>query len=106
VKILAIAATQRLDLLPDVPTMPEFGYPGIISATWNIMSAPPGTPPDVVSSLNRSVETVLSNPKVQAQFAKLHMSVVGGSSGDAKRHVASDREHWARIIKAANIRPQ
>lgn len=105
VRILAIAAKQRLSLLPDIPTMAEAGYPNIISDTWNILSAPPGTPPDVIESLNRAIETVMSSPKVQAQFAKLHMSVVGGSSDDAKRHVVSDRQHWSKIIKAANIQP-
>jgi tripartite-type tricarboxylate transporter receptor subunit TctC len=106
VRILAIAGKQRLAVLPDIPTMAELGYPDIVSDTWNILCAPPGTPNDILTTLNQTVGTLIAEPKVQAQFAKLHMLVVGGDIEAAKKHVAADREHWSKIIKAANIKPQ
>jgi len=105
VRILAVAAKERLSLLPDVPTMAELGYPQIISDTWNILSAPPGTPSNVMITLNKAVSEVLADPKIEAQFAKFHMSVVGGSLADAQQYVTADRERWSAVIKSAGIKP-
>ena len=69
-KILAIASAKRVAALPDVPTMAELGYPGIISNTWNLLSAPPKTPQAIVLKLNRAINEVLAEGDVRKRFCR------------------------------------
>jgi tripartite-type tricarboxylate transporter receptor subunit TctC len=84
VRILATASEKRLDTLPDVPTMGELGLPEIISKTWNVISAPPKTPPAVLTKLNRLIDEILKSADVQARFAETHTITEGGSLDYAK----------------------
>ena len=45
----------RLALLPDIPTLIEAGVPGLVSDTWNALSAPPKTPASIVAKLNGAI---------------------------------------------------
>ena len=106
VHILATASEKRLDSLPDVPTMGELGLPEIISKTWNVISAPPRTPPAVLAKLNTLIDGILHTPDVQARFAETHTGVEGGSLDYAKKYVLEDRARWSKVIKEAGIQPE
>jgi tripartite-type tricarboxylate transporter receptor subunit TctC len=106
VRILAAAAEKRLDTLPDVPIMAELGLPEIISKTWNIISAPPKTPPAVLAKLNKLIDEILKSPDVQARFAETHTLTEGGSLDYAKKYVLEDRARWSKVIAAAGIQPE
>jgi tripartite-type tricarboxylate transporter receptor subunit TctC len=106
VRILAAASEKRLDTLPDIPTMAELGLPEIISKTWNVISAPPKTPPAVLAKLNTLIDEILKSPDVQARFAETHAMTEGGSLEYAKKYVLEDRARWGKVIAAAGIRPE
>lgn len=105
-KILAVAADKRVAVLPEVPTMEEVGYPGVISSTWNVLSAPPKTPRSILVKLNLAIGAVLAQPDVKAHFAAMQTDVEGGSIDDAKKYVANDREYWKKVITAAGVQPE
>ena len=54
-RALAFAAADRLKSLPDVPSMPEAGYPDVKMSTWYGLSAPAGTPPDIIKTLHAAL---------------------------------------------------
>lgn len=105
-KILAIASAKRVAALPDVPTMAEMGYPGIVSSTWNVLSAPPQTPRAILLKLNRAVDGILSESAVKAVFGGMQTETEGGSLDAAKQYVEKDRNYWARVITAAGVKPE
>jgi tripartite-type tricarboxylate transporter receptor subunit TctC len=106
VRILATASEKRLDTLPDLPTMGELGLPEIISKTWNVISAPPKTPPAILAKLNKLIDEILNSPDVQARFAETHAITEGGSLDYAKKYVLEDRARWSKVIAAAGIQPE
>ena len=61
-RALAVAAPQRLSMLPDVPTFEELGYPGSNATSWIGLAAPAKTPPDVLATLYKAVRTVAEQP--------------------------------------------
>ena len=69
-KALAIAATQRLEVLPDVPTMAEAGYP-IEASYWFGLVAPAGTPPAVLAKLEKALADVLAMPDVRKRLTDM-----------------------------------
>jgi len=106
VRILAIADTKRVAPLPDVPTIAEFGYPAIVSNTWNMLSAPPKTPQATLTKLNRAIEDVLAEPDIKARFTQMQTTVEGGNLETAQKYVAADRERWKKVIVSAGIQPE
>jgi tripartite-type tricarboxylate transporter receptor subunit TctC len=106
VRILAIADTKRVAPLPDVPTIAELGYAGIVSNTWNMLSAPPKTPQAILTKLNRAIDDVLAEADIKARFTQMQTTVEGGSLETAQKYVAADRERWKKVIVSAGIQPE
>jgi len=70
IKVYAIAAAQRLESLPDVPTSKEAGVDFIFSA-WNAMVAPKGTPKDVIAKLSAALNKALDDPATVKRYVEL-----------------------------------
>lgn len=70
IKVYAIAAAQRLESLPDVPTTKEAGVDFIFSA-WNAMVAPKGTPGDVIDKLSAALNKALDDPATVQRYVEL-----------------------------------
>ncbi|MCC6889247.1 MAG: tripartite tricarboxylate transporter substrate binding protein [Hyphomicrobiales bacterium] len=105
-RILLAATEKRIAVIPDIPTFGELGVPGIISRTYNALSAPPKTPLPVLAKLNAQINEVLAEEAIRKRFAELQLDIEGGSLEHGRRFVAIDRELWGRTIKAAGIKLQ
>jgi len=70
IKVFAIAAAQRLESLPDVPTSKEAGVDFIFSA-WNAMVAPKGTPKAIIAKLNDALNKALDDPATVKRYVEL-----------------------------------
>ena len=104
-RALAVTSTMRLNELPDVPTMGEF-VSGYETSSWYGVGAPRNTSPEVVNVLNRSINAALGDPKMKAQFADLGGTLLSGSPADFGKLIADETEKWAKVIRAANIKPE
>src|SRR5687767_7447709 len=82
-KILAVAATQRSPVLPDVPTAAEAGLPGFVTSAWFGLVAPPGTPSAVVAKVNVDAVEALRLPDVRARFLAQGAEPVASSPVEA-----------------------
>jgi tripartite-type tricarboxylate transporter receptor subunit TctC len=105
-RILAVATDKRVDVLPDVPTMAESGYPELISSTWNAISAPPKTPVEIVIKLNTAINEALADTQVRARFRELQLITAGGSPAVTKALIEQERQQWGRVVAAAGIKPE
>jgi tripartite-type tricarboxylate transporter receptor subunit TctC len=102
-RILAVASEHRLEALPDIPTLIEAGVPGLLSDTWNAISAPPKTPAATVAKLNRAINEILDEPDTKARFKQLHLLPGGGSPADMAALKKSETERWGKVIREAGI---
>src|SRR5262252_3718620 len=105
-RILAVATDQRLDVLPNIPTLIEVGVAGFVSDTWNAISAPPKTPAPIVSKLNRTINEILNESATKARFRDLQLSAGGGSPQDMAKLKHDETERWSRVIREAGIQPE
>jgi tripartite-type tricarboxylate transporter receptor subunit TctC len=101
---LAVAASKRLALMPDVPTAAEAGFPGFELEAWVALFAPMGTPPAAVQKLTESVKTALESANVRksAETAGVEIRYMPPAQLDAV--VRKDIQYWSNVIKTANIR--
>ena len=105
-RILAVATDRRLELLPDIPTLVEIGFPDMISDTWNAISAPPKTPAAIIGKLNQTINDIISHDETKARFRELNIIAAGGSPEDMARLKRQETERWSRVIRDAGIVPE
>ena len=103
---LAVAAKQRLPLLPDVPTAAEAGVANFEASSWFGIAAPAGTPPAIVARLHKAIADGVRTPAMQERFAKSGARLVGDTPEQFAAQIRTERVKWGEIIKAANITPQ
>ncbi|NOJ39919.1 Bug family tripartite tricarboxylate transporter substrate binding protein [Bradyrhizobium australiense] len=104
-KLLAVASSERLPALPDVPTIAET-LPGFEAVAWYGIVAPPKTPKNIVDKINADVNEALRQPRVQEQLKKLSAVIFGGAVDKSSAYMREEIDRWAAVIKSANIELQ
>ncbi len=105
VRALAVGTRTRSALLPEYPTVAEAGVPGYEASTAFGMVAPAKTPKEIVGRLNREVVKILRSAEIKDSFGALGLEAVGGTPEQYAEHLRDELARYARIIKAAGIRP-
>jgi tripartite-type tricarboxylate transporter receptor subunit TctC len=104
-KALAVTLPTRSPVFPDVPSIAEF-LPGYDAAVWFGVGAPKKTPAEIVQKLNTEINAGLADPTLSSRITDLGGSVLKGPSSEFEKHFVGDTEKWAKVIKAANIKPE
>jgi tripartite-type tricarboxylate transporter receptor subunit TctC len=104
-KPLAVTTATRWEGLSDVPSMGE-ALPGYDASGWFGLGAPKNTPTAVIDKLNKEVNVALADPKLKARLADMASTGLAGSPADFGKLIAEDIEKWAKVVKAANIKPE
>jgi tripartite-type tricarboxylate transporter receptor subunit TctC len=105
-RALAVAARERLALIPDVPTAAEGGVANYEASSWFGIAAPAGTPPEVVARLHKEIAAAVRGPVLQERFAKAGARLVGNSPSEFAAQIRAERTKWGEIIRAANIKAE
>jgi tripartite-type tricarboxylate transporter receptor subunit TctC len=102
-RALAVTTEARSPILPDIPALGET-LPGYEASTWFGICGPKRMPEEVIEILNKGVNVSIADPKLQAQFASLGGTVLGGSPDDFAKLISDEVKKWSRVILAANIK--
>lgn len=105
VKPIAIGSRERAASLPDVPTTGEVGLPQIEAENWYGMVAPAATPPSVIARLHKVTAEALKAPEVKEKLASQGAILVGNTPEEFAAYIQSEIDKWAKVAKAANIKP-
>lgn len=103
-RALATTMPQRVEWLPDAPTVAESGFPGFNCNVWYMWIAPPGTPDAVTERMNQAVNRALADPGLRGRVAAAGFIPGGGSQADAAKLLRDDAARYAEAIRGANIR--
>ncbi|HVG52241.1 MAG TPA: tripartite tricarboxylate transporter substrate binding protein [Xanthobacteraceae bacterium] len=101
---LAVTATTRMEELPDVPTMPEAGYPDVLVSLWNGIFAPPGTPKPIVQKLETEIRRIMQLPDVKQKFRTMATIPVGSTSQEFIALIEKETAMWRGVAKDANLK--
>ena len=91
--------------LPEVPTMIESGFPDFIASSWTSVMAPAGTPRDIVSKLNESINAEgLNTPQMQARFKQIAADARPGTPEERlATFIAGEIPKWQSMAKVAGV---
>ena len=70
------------------------------------LGAPMKTPAEIIDKLNKEINAALADPKIKARLADLGGTVLAGSPADFGKLIADETEKWAKVIRAASIKPE
>jgi tripartite-type tricarboxylate transporter receptor subunit TctC len=105
VRGLAVTATRRSPLLPELPTVAESGVPGYEVTIWSGMIIGAGTPKTIVDQLNKAVNRALEDSLVKERLTtNLGLQLVGGSAEQFTRLIRSEERKWKDVAQKAGIR--
>jgi tripartite-type tricarboxylate transporter receptor subunit TctC len=104
-KLRAIASTglKRMEVLPDVPTIAESGYPGFEANNWYAFMAPANTPPEVIQALNKAVVATLKDPDVAAKLRKLGLEPAPSTPEETAKYIRDESKKWGDLVKKIDI---
>jgi tripartite-type tricarboxylate transporter receptor subunit TctC len=105
-KALAVSNPARLPELPDVPTMPELGYPAINTGAWVAILAPLGTPRPIIERLNQATNDALNSPAMRDPLMRLGAQPRGGAPEDLARHMKAEHDKWGPIVARLGLREE
>ena len=102
---LALAAPSRLEVLPNVPTMAEQGYP-VDASYWFGLVAPAGTPPAVLAKLEKALAEVLAMPDVRKRLTDMGAIVQPLNGKQFGDYIGAELVKWADLVKKAGVKPE
>jgi tripartite-type tricarboxylate transporter receptor subunit TctC len=100
---LAVAAKERLSLLPDVLAAPEAGLPEWQASSWFGVVAPAGTSPEIIKRLHAEIAKAVQAPSMQRFTSQSGARMVGGTPEEFAKLIVDERKKWGEIVRAANI---
>jgi tripartite-type tricarboxylate transporter receptor subunit TctC len=105
VRAFAVTTATRSETLPNVPTMGEF-VSGYEASAWYGIGIPRNTPTEIAEQLNNAINAGLVDPKIKARITELGGSALLGSPIVFGKLMADDTNKWARVVRAANVKPE
>ena len=101
-KLIAVASSQRMTSLPDVPAIAET-FPGFESVTWYAVVAPPRTPAAIIERVNAGINRALHDSEVRKRLTDLSAEPVGGTPQETAKYLKQEAGRWKNVITAAHV---
>jgi tripartite-type tricarboxylate transporter receptor subunit TctC len=105
-KALAVTGNRRTALAPNIPTMGEAGLPGYEVAMWNGLSAPAGTPPDIVNRLAAAATKAVASEEIGSKIKANGGDPIIMGPKEFADYIQKDIRRWSDAIQAAGIKSQ
>ena len=105
-RALAVTGERRSAAAPELPTIIESGYPGVVFNLWVGLVAPAGTPPDIVSKLNGEVAKAAQTAEVRNRLLAEGSEPYTMSAPQMSDLMKRETAQWGQVVKTAKIEPQ
>ena len=103
-KALAVTSLKRTAKLPETPTLDESGFAGFDVTQWYGVFAPAKTPAARVSTLQKEIAWVLSQPETANRIAAEGSHAVGNTAAEFERTIRAETAKWRALIAKAGVR--
>jgi tripartite-type tricarboxylate transporter receptor subunit TctC len=100
---LAVTGDKRQDVLPDVPTFKESGYPDMQALTWYGVVGPAKMPQDITDKLNATVNDILKSAEFNKKLTTLGIQAMPMSPAQFGDYMAKEVETWTKVAHDSNI---
>ena len=105
-KALGVTTLGRSGSLPELPSFVEQGYAGFEAISWQAVLAPAGTPKPIIERVSRELIRIIKSDDVRGKILGQYFSAAGTAPEALAGLMKSERDRWAKVIKAAGVKPE
>jgi tripartite-type tricarboxylate transporter receptor subunit TctC len=105
-RALAITSAQRSNVMPEIPTSAEAGFPELVADNSYALFAPAGTPAPILERLHDATVAILALSDVRDRLRAQGAEDVGNSSAELAAYVAAEIPKWAALAREAGVKPE
>ena len=105
-RALGVTTLGRAASLPEVPTLVEQGYRDFEAISWQAVLAPAQTPRPIVDRVAREIVRIVKSDEVRTKMLAQYFSAAGTAPEGLAGLMRSERERWAKVIRAAGVQPE
>ena len=103
-RALAILTASRVPDLPNLPTLSESGFPGVMSSNWFALMVRAGTPEPIIARLNAELNRALADKELRAKYEQEGASPLGGTPQQLTEQLKADLAKWQRVVKEMGLK--
>ena len=103
---LAVSSAKRSEVVPEFPTIAESGVAGFETGQWFAIVAPAATPQARIARLNAAIVQAINAPDLRARILELGADPIASTPQALAATMRSETAKWAKVIKAAGIKPE
>jgi tripartite-type tricarboxylate transporter receptor subunit TctC len=92
-------------VVPDIPALNEF-VQGYEASSWYGVGAPASTSSEIIEKLRKDIDAIVAEPNVKARLVGLGLQPMSLTSAEFGKFIADQTDKWAKVIRAANIKPE
>ena len=105
-RALGVTTQGRAGSLPELASFAEQGYADFEAISWQAVLAPAGTPKAVVERVSRELIRIIKSDDVRAKMLGQYFSAAGTAPEALSGLMKTERERWAKVIKAAGLKAE
>jgi tripartite-type tricarboxylate transporter receptor subunit TctC len=105
-RAIAVSTRERFPGLPAVPTVAESGVSGFDGGSWQGIVMPAGAPREAINRASHDLTSMLRSPEARERIHAMGGIALGNTPDDFTAFVAAETAKWARVVKAAGIKPE
>jgi tripartite-type tricarboxylate transporter receptor subunit TctC len=106
IRALAVSTKKRSSAMPDVPTIDESAVKGYDAASWYGLFMPAGVPKTAIATISKEVVKIMQAPDIRERFKRDGFEPAGLPPHEFAAYLRTEIPKWAKIIKAAGIKPE
>jgi tripartite-type tricarboxylate transporter receptor subunit TctC len=103
-RALAVASDNRIAILPEVPTLAQSGFPGILAENWYGLYAPAGTPGETIARLHADLAMAVADPDVRQKLAAQGAETRDLTPAQSAAFVRAEMAKWARVVRESGAK--
>jgi tripartite-type tricarboxylate transporter receptor subunit TctC len=104
-RALGVSSAQRIDALPQVPTIAESGVKGFDATQWYGIVAPAGTPRPIIDKLNREIRAIVNSPEMRERLRSEGAIASTTTPEEFGAFIRDEIARWGAVVTSAGIRP-
>lgn len=105
-RALGVTSLGRVASLPDLPALAELGHPGFEAISWQAVLAPAGTPAPMIERMSREVIRIVKGNDFRTKLLGQYFTAAGTTPEALRGLMVTERERWAKVIRAAGVTPE
>ena len=103
-RAIGVTTATHVEALPVVPPIAE-SVPGYEASGWHGIGAPNKTPTEIIEKLNKEINAIVADPKMQASFVGIGLTPLSTTPAEFGKFIADETTKWGKVVKFAGINP-